>query len=165
MEGSWKHGVSSAHPLLSGLLYPFPNSLAHPTKPSHSEFSDILMLLCIDVYQSFLHRESLFLFSAGESLFTLWDSGPEWYNFLMRPPQLLLGRGKSFPQGPWNTTHYTALSNMHFDDFFTSLYLLANYKLFWSRAPVFFIFVPVAPTTVLFMPGVLPKYLLKKMNT
>lgn len=53
---------------------------------------------------------------------------------------------------------------MHFDDFFTSLYLPANYKLFWSRAPVFFIFVPVAPSMAFSTPGVLPKNLLKKMN-
>lgn len=162
MEGSWKHGVSSAHPLLSGLLYPFPNSLAHPTKLSHSEFSDILMLLCIDVYQSFCMRVLI-------SFLCWWIPTHSLRlrvrQFSYETSSIALGRGKSFPQSPWNTTHYIAVSNMHFDDFFTSLYLLANYKLFWSRVPVFFIFVPVAPSMVLFMPGVLPKYLLKKMNT
>lgn len=131
-----------------------PLSLSQLTCPSHQAgslrvlwHSHTAVHWCIPVI---LPRESLFLFSAGESLLTLWDSGLEWDNFLVRPPRLPLGRGKSFPQSPWNTTHYVALSNMHFDDFFISLYLLANYKLFWSRAPVFFIFVPVAPSMVFF---------------
>lgn len=91
--------------------------LAHPTKLIHSEFSDILILLCIDVYQSFC-AESPYFFSLLVNPYSLfWDSGPEWDNFLVRPPRLPLGTGKSFPQSPWNTTHYVALSNMHLDDF------------------------------------------------